>query len=503
MMGKNRLHGFENWGKEEIITKNNLQKKTSYNQADFLFKSLFKIQKNIFLLTNTQVSTSSNINRFDKLNDLDGEVLKYKHWYYGPRNRIFQSFRVKSYLSNIIYDESIYTIGLQKIEESRYKQKNNDSFLSIRKEDLNILDLTSSYSKKISNLKLDYGIDLRYQKLNSSANLFSNDTYFFNTTRYPDGGTSVLNKGIYANGKFRVSEQFIMLSGLRYNINKLTAKFEDTTIVMLPFTKINVTNKSLLASLKAIYYINKNTSIDASLSNGFRNPNTDDIGKLFSKNDNDVIVPNNMLRPEKSINLETTLKIKIKNNLSVNAQLYRTYLNDVIARKEAQLNGSDSLWYDGVLMRVIMNKNINSAVINGFCLVYSYKINQKFTHKSVFNLIKGITNEKTPLAHIPPTSLNTELVYNNNKYSLKLSVHYNALKKASEYSIGGIDNLEEATTIGNPSWYTINLKSKINIDKNLSFIFGINNIMDIHYKTFGSGLSSSGRNFTLSLYTNF
>ena len=91
------------------------------------------------------------------------------------------------------------------------------------------------------------------------------------------------------------------------------------------------------------------------------------------------------------------------------------------------------------------------------------------------------------------------MVYNN-KYSLKLSVHYNAL--ASEYSIGGVDNLEEATIIGNPSWYTINFKSKINIDKNISFIFGINNIMDIHYKTFGSGLSSSGRNFTLSLYTN-
>ena len=119
-----------------------------------------------------------------------------------------------------------------------------------------------------------------------------------------------------------------------------------------------MTNKSLLGSLKAIYYINKNISVDASLSNGFRNPNTDDIGKLFSKNDNDVIVPNNMLRPEKSINLETTLKIKIKNKLSVNAQLYRTYLNDVITRKEAQLNGLDSIWYDGILMNVIMNKTL-------------------------------------------------------------------------------------------------------------------------------------------------
>ena len=80
-MGKNRLHGFENWGNERIITKNNLQKKTSYSQADFLFKSLYKIHKTIFLITNTQISTSSNINRFDKLNDLSGDMLKYKNWY--------------------------------------------------------------------------------------------------------------------------------------------------------------------------------------------------------------------------------------------------------------------------------------------------------------------------------------------------------------------------------------------------------------------------------------
>ena len=503
MMGKNRLHGFENWGNERIITKNNLQKKTSYNQADFLFKSLYKIHKTMFLITNTQISTSSNINRFDKLNDLSGDILKYKNWYYGPRNRMFQSFRIKNYLSNILYDESVYTVGLQKIEESRHKQKNTDAFLSIRKENLNILDLTSSYSKKISILELDYGIDFRYQKLNSSANLFSNDTYFFNTTRYPDGGTSVINNGIYASGTFRVSKKIIMQSGLRYNINKLSAKFEDTSIVMLPFTQINVSNKSLLASLKATCYLDKNISLDISLSNGFRNPNTDDVGKLFSKNDNDVIVPNNMLKPEKSINIETTLRVKLQNKLSVNAQLYRTHLKDVITRKEAQLNGLDSIWYDGELMKVIMNKNINSAVINGLCLAYSFKINKKFSHKSVCNIIKGVTNEKTPLSHIPPANINSELIYNIKKYSLNLNVHYNALKKVSEYSTSGTDNLEEATHIGNPSWFTINFKTKINLDKNIIFIFGINNIMDIHYKTFGSGLSSSGRNFTLSLFTKF
>ena len=60
----------------------------------------------------------------------------------------------------------------------------------------------------------------------------------------------------------------------------------------------------------------------------------------------------------------------------------------MLSQEKAQLNGLDSIWYDGILMNVIMNKNINSAVINGFCLAYGCKINQKFTHKSVFNLIK-------------------------------------------------------------------------------------------------------------------
>ena len=38
---------------------------------------------------------------------------------------------------------------------------------------------------------------------------------------------------------------------------------------------------------------------------GFRNPNVDDVGKIFSKNDYSVVVPNNELKPEKQIILNT------------------------------------------------------------------------------------------------------------------------------------------------------------------------------------------------------
>ena len=38
-MGNNRKHGFLNWGNETTITKNNIQKKTAYQQVDFFHKT--------------------------------------------------------------------------------------------------------------------------------------------------------------------------------------------------------------------------------------------------------------------------------------------------------------------------------------------------------------------------------------------------------------------------------------------------------------------------------
>ena len=67
----------------------------------------------------------------------------------------------------------------------------------------------------------------------------------------------------------------------------------------------------------------------------------------------------------------------------------------------------------------------------------------------------------------------------------------------------GDNNLEEATIDGTPSWYTINLYYSYKLDDNFTCSLGIKNIFDMHYKTFGSGLSASGRNFILSLYSNF
>ena len=146
---------------------------------------------------------------------------------------------------------------------------------------------------------------------------------------------------------------------------------------------------------------------------------------------------------------------------------------------------------------------MEALAIKGLNFAYQLNINDHFSHNTIINFIEGKAANNLPLAHIPPTNIISSIKYNYKQQSIDLSAHYNGLKKVKDYDLEGVDNLEEATIIGNPSWCTISLKYQTTIDKNLTFIAGIHNIMDIHYKTFGSGISSSGRNFSLTLQAKY
>ena len=81
--------------------------------------------------------------------------------------------------------------------------------------------------------------------------------------------------------------------------------FNDNTIIDLPFNEIKTENKALVSSLQILQKISKKISASLSYFIGFRNPNIDDVGKIFSKNDMSVVIPNNNLKPEKTNNQES------------------------------------------------------------------------------------------------------------------------------------------------------------------------------------------------------
>ena len=502
-MGRNRQHGFMNWGKEANIIEKNTQKRTAYQQADFFHKTLLQLTNNSFLLFNTQFSTSSNINRFDKLNDLKDGDSKYLYWYYGPQKRLLQSVRLKNYNKTIFSNEAVFTACFQKVDESRHKQKVGANLLSIRNESLQIFDFKADILKQFNKLKINYGLDSRLQKLESNANLSSGNNTFYNISRYPDGGTTVLNNAIYLQLNSKAVKNMNLLLGTRYNINSLSSKFKDTATIKLPFEQIFVNNQTLSNSFQVYYKLNNYLTFNVSLANGFRNPNTDDIGKVFSKDDVSVILPNDKLSAEKSFNFEGGLAAKFNKLFAFKLQLFQTEIIDAIERRYDQLNGMDSIIYDGEMMRIVKNQNIGRATISGINFSYRINLTKKLANNGSINTLKGETNDKLPLAHIPPINIISELNYNFKKQFVSIGIHFNGIKKSKDYDVSGVDNLEEATEIGNPSWYTVNFKYKINIDKNLTFISGVYNITDNHYKTFGSGISASGRNFSLSLQAKF
>ena len=77
---------------------------------------------------------------------------------------------------------------------------------------------------------------------------------------------------------------------------------------------------------------------------------------------------------------------------------------------------------------------------------------------------------------------------------------HNGWKNTDDYDLSGVDNLDEATSDGNPSWSTINCIYNYNLNTSTSIMLGVKNIFfDQHYKTFASGISASGRNVVLSI----
>ena len=502
-MGKNRSHGYKNWGAQSEAVSNNEQLNTSYNKYDAIQKIYIKINEKENLSLNSQFSTSSKISRFDKLNDMQDGEKKYKQWYYGPQTRIMQNLNYNKITNSLLADKYSIIMAWQNAKESRHKQKTNDLYISNRRENVLILDGVLDIKKNINKFKLNYGFSYRQQFVESQADLISEDNQVeFNTTRYPDGGSEVTDGSVYAQINWNAFKNTTIFFGERYNMNFLAAKFKNNNIYNLPFSEIKTTNKAFVSSFLISQKISTSVSANIAYYMGYRNPNIDDVGKIFSKNDYSVVIPNNNLKPEQTSNFEYSILINM-DRIKFEAQYYSVKIKNAIQRVNSNLNGQDSIIYDGEMMQIQMNQNIESAEISGFNLASEIKFTKSTMLDFKLNYLKGETDLNRPLAHIPPLNSRINLTHIEKNHNLTLSYSYNGWKKAKNYDDNGVDNIEEATTEGNPSWQKIDLIYSIKLAPNIKISLAAENILDVHYKTFGSGISAKGRNFILSLTTNF
>ena len=184
--------------------------------------------------------------------------------------------------------------------------------------------------------------------------------------------------------------------------------------------------------------------------------------------------------------------------------MYYIRLNNAIIRSNGLFNNQDSIIYDGIMSRVQTLTNGGKAFIIGFSNNLKIKLsNNLILENSIsYNTSKDLLNER-PLRHSPPLFGKTSLSFK--KKSLKLTYHidYNGRKNIVDFSQSELNKLYLYTKDGSPSWMTHNLSLNYDYNYFIKFNISIDNIFDIHYRTYSSGISAPGRNINLGLNFKF
>jgi hemoglobin/transferrin/lactoferrin receptor protein len=548
-MGKNRTHGYEDWGKVTEYARGNsiransdpnLQKNTGYAQQDFLQKWYFPIFNDLELLLNFQYSSSSNIPRFDKLNEkTPADSLKFAEWHYGPQDRLLVSTQLKLDAAKPYLDKGVLTLAYQDVRESRVSRKFREISNRVhRNERVKVLSLNGDFTVSLTeknNRNMSYGFELASNQVKStsfaeqlaletSENIPSDPLFSAQvpTTRYPDGGSRYFTQAAYVGYRQDLDEKHTLNTGLRYSRIQLNAQWKDLTYVPRLSPGISLKNASLTATISHTYRPSQSCKISTVFSSGFRAPNVDDVGKIREKNGT-LTVPNVRLKPEYAYNSEFGISQYFNDRMfRLSTNVYYTLLHDYIVRAPFDLNrqreGNTSLSYNGEDgLQVFSNVNRGNAYVTGATLCFQGAFDHHWSAEGSLTYTRGGTYDtKQPMSSIPPLFGNLCLGYKRKKTEIRLDCLFNGAKTPEEYNVEeGIDNLSQTAVLdqnasdqrqkyaGTPSWQILSASFFYELNSKTDVSLQLGNIFDQHYKEFASAISAPGRNFSAAVHYFF
>jgi hemoglobin/transferrin/lactoferrin receptor protein len=501
-------------GKDSVLRNKDplVQRHTGYAQLDLLQKILFKPNARVTHMLNFQLSSSSDIPRYDRLAQLNGNgVPVYAVWNYGPQKRMLLSYNLNLKGDSSFYDEANIILSMQMIGQDRITRRLNSSNLKSQFEDVMVFALNADFKKVVREKhELRYGLEVTYNDVQSKATNtnITTEQVTPTDTRYPDGGSSMMTTAIYFSHSWEISPKLILSDGIRLSYISLQSTWADTSIFHLPFTGVSQSNIAPSGSLGLVYLPVKQFRIHVNGSTGFRAPNVDDMGKIFESSAGILYVPNPDLKPEIAIGGEAGIEWTIAPGARLDFVGFYTVLNNAIVAKQFQFNGADSILYDGAMSQVQAAQNVDKAFVYGFTTGLNADFNEHFSFRGTVTYTYGRYNDVAndtliPLDHIPPVFGQTGLVFHTKGFEAEVFTRYNGWKRLADYSPSGEDNLNQATAFGMPAWTTINFRAAYHINKYLGVNFAVENILDTNYRHFASGMSAPGRNFIVAVRGHF
>lgn len=501
-------------GKDSVVSNSNPKSQTpsGFSQSNFMQKIAYQLNNQSELIYALHVSQTSEYSRYDRLVRPRGNALRSAEWNYGPQKWMMNQITLNSRTKKILYDKVSFNLALQNFEESRIDRDLNKSIRNTSMEKVAAYSVNVDMIKKVRNSKLFYGAEWVFNKVSSSAYVSNINTMQEQgaQTRYPDG-SEWASVGLYANYSIQLKKNLFLTVGGRYTQYSLQSQF-DTTYMELPVTEAKINKGAATGSVGIKYNTSSNYIMSLNVSTGFRSPNVDDIGKVFESTPGSVIVPNTQLEAEYAVNTDLSISKSVSDWLSVDATGFYTRLNNALVRRAFQLNGQDSIFYAGSLSRVEAVQNAAFAEVYGVQAGFRVNFPEGLSLVSRITYTKGkeeLDNGSTaPLRHAAPMFGVTHLYFSAKKVKLDFYSMYNAEvsnanlapdEQAKDYLYAKDENGKPHS----PKWLTLNFKMMYQLTSYMNLSAGIENIADIRYRPYSSGIVAPGRNLIMAIRASF
>lgn len=487
---------------------------TGYHQVNLMQKIRLQTSKNSTLDYGFHYATTSDIPRYDRLIEKRDGKLRFARWDYGPQRWMLQQLSWNLNAPTRAWDQLKVISAYQFFEESRIDRRvgNNTEFRRTEK--------VHAYSLNVDVLKtfrsthfFNYGIEAVVNSVlsNGIATDMSTGKKSPASSRYPQATWA--SWALYGNYNTTLSPEWKMQAAMRYNLNSVSSDFlKNLDFYPVPVTSFKDRYPSLTGNLGFVYQPNPSFSISPQLATGFRAPNVDDLGKIFDSQPGIVLVPNPTLLPEYAYNAELNLNKQLGGKIKIDLTGYYTLLDRAMVLRPSTLNGQNQLIYDGELSNVFSLQNAAFAKIKGIQVGFEIALSKNMLLTSRYNWQKGLEelDDKTtsPSRHAAPAFGLTKIRYQSKRVSLELSSQYSAampFEKMPQEEITK-QTIYASDLNGNPyspSWLIFNLSTRYDLNPHFQINAGIENIGNLQYRGYSSGIVSPGRNFQLSLKGSF
>lgn len=511
--------GARNWYVERIKNTDSqfvsadplLQRQSGYDQYNILKKFSYKVDGHWTINASTLYTSTSDIPRYDRLFEQQKGLTtpRFAQWYYGPQTWFLTTTSLAGSNLGKVVEDLVATASYQWYRESRHSRSFGSDVRRDQTETISVVNVNVDGRTRLlpedEECDLYYGFETSLQDATSAAenlNIVTNQSSR-GITRYPDGGSIYNSYAAYSQLRWMVAPSLIVSGGLRATTVKLRSDITDSSVFVLPYRTIETNPSAVTGSLGFVWTGLDKASVRMNLASGFRAPNIDDIGKVFDSKAGSLIVPNPSLAPMYVTTAEVGMDASPLSWLTLTATYYHTWLRDVMQVRPSTYDGSDSIMYNGVMSAVTSLQNVGAGWIDGVSL----GAQATFTDVSVdvqASVATGRDNNGAVLLHIVPAFGQVRLTWRPFQGAQLIgetrwsAAWTRSMIPSSEFTLG-----VHYTDIGLPSWTIGNIRASYDISRWLSAQASVENILDLQYRSAGSGISAPGRNIMIALRCKF